>query len=214
MWHGYINYTHSRIGSLISHWKLVCIRKPPDLIYLLTPPPQRQCKRCRFHCWYKLLLWVVCINTHPGQKWNVAEPQLTESFSQWRICGSRRRSTPPAGALWYPDSQGKGPWSGESSGPLSVSADQWLQHHKVSWRFSIRSFSGRRPYGGQTSCWISLPSRGLKDLEQDSSSMEKRFAYRFLKKLLKYVDSAQEFIAHLGTLSYRRRGETLRAVSD
>lgn len=28
--------------------------------------------------------------------------------------------------------------------------------------------------------------------------MEKRFAYKFLKKLLKYVDSAQEFIAHLG----------------
>ncbi|TKS86518.1 Ryanodine receptor 2 [Collichthys lucidus] len=41
-------------------------------------------------------------------------------------------------------------------------------------------------------------TRGLKDLEQDSSSMEKRFAYKFLKKLLKYVDSAQEFIAHLG----------------
>ncbi|KAF4101818.1 hypothetical protein G5714_016618 [Onychostoma macrolepis] len=41
-------------------------------------------------------------------------------------------------------------------------------------------------------------SRGLKDMEQDSSSMEKRFAFRFLKKLLKYVDSAQEFIAHLG----------------
>ncbi|KAA0711620.1 Ryanodine receptor 3 [Triplophysa tibetana] len=40
-------------------------------------------------------------------------------------------------------------------------------------------------------------SRGLKDIEQDSSSMEKRFAYKFLKKLLKYVDSAQEFIAHL-----------------
>lgn len=38
----------------------------------------------------------------------------------------------------------------------------------------------------------------MKDLEQDSSSMEKRFAYKFLKKLLKYVDSAQEFIAHLG----------------
>ena len=35
-------------------------------------------------------------------------------------------------------------------------------------------------------------------MEQDSSSMEKRFAYKFLKKLLKYVDSAQEFIAHLG----------------
>lgn len=37
-------------------------------------------------------------------------------------------------------------------------------------------------------------------MEQDSSSMEKRFAYRFLKKLLKYVDSAQEFISHLGML--------------
>lgn len=66
-----------------------------------------------------------------------------------------------------------------------------------------RLLGGRRLYGGHTSCWIFLPSRGLKDLEQDSSSMEKRFAYRFLKKLLKYVDSAQEFIAHLGTLSYR-----------
>uniref|UniRef100_A0AAQ5Z2K5 Ryanodine receptor 3 n=1 Tax=Amphiprion ocellaris TaxID=80972 RepID=A0AAQ5Z2K5_AMPOC len=40
--------------------------------------------------------------------------------------------------------------------------------------------------------------RGLKDMEQDSSSMEKRFSYKFLKRLLKYVDSAQEFIAHLG----------------
>ncbi|XP_039525300.1 ryanodine receptor 3 isoform X4 [Pimephales promelas] len=44
-------------------------------------------------------------------------------------------------------------------------------------------------------------SRGLKDLEQDSSSMEKRFAYKFLKKLLKYVDSAQEFIAHLEAMA-------------
>lgn len=35
-------------------------------------------------------------------------------------------------------------------------------------------------------------------MEQDSSSMEKRFAYKFLKRLLKCVDSAQEFIAHLG----------------
>lgn len=35
-------------------------------------------------------------------------------------------------------------------------------------------------------------------MEQDSSSMEKRFAYKFLKKLLKYVDCAQEYIAHLG----------------
>lgn len=38
----------------------------------------------------------------------------------------------------------------------------------------------------------------MKDLELDASSMEKRFAYKFLKKILKYVDSAQEFIAHLG----------------
>lgn len=34
--------------------------------------------------------------------------------------------------------------------------------------------------------------------------MEKRFAYKFLKKLLKYVDSAQEFIAHLGMLILHR----------
>uniref|UniRef100_A0A8D0CRI0 Ryanodine receptor 3 n=1 Tax=Sander lucioperca TaxID=283035 RepID=A0A8D0CRI0_SANLU len=34
--------------------------------------------------------------------------------------------------------------------------------------------------------------RGLKDIEQDSSSMEKRFAYKFLKRLLKYIDSAQD----------------------
>ncbi|KAI4540342.1 hypothetical protein MG293_009383 [Ovis ammon polii] len=40
-------------------------------------------------------------------------------------------------------------------------------------------------------------SRGMKDMELDASSMEKRFAYKFLKKVLKYVDSAQEFIAHL-----------------
>ncbi|KAJ8780551.1 hypothetical protein J1605_011466 [Eschrichtius robustus] len=40
-------------------------------------------------------------------------------------------------------------------------------------------------------------SRGIKDMELDASSMEKRFAYKFLKKILKYVDSAQEFIAHL-----------------
>ncbi|XP_036006629.1 ryanodine receptor 3 isoform X7 [Fundulus heteroclitus] len=44
-------------------------------------------------------------------------------------------------------------------------------------------------------------TRGLKDLEQDSSSMEKRFSYKFLKKLLKYVDSAQDFIAHLEAMA-------------
>ncbi|XP_028294206.1 ryanodine receptor 3 isoform X7 [Gouania willdenowi] len=43
--------------------------------------------------------------------------------------------------------------------------------------------------------------RGRKDLEQDSSSMEKRFAFKFLKKLLKYVDSAQEFISHLEAMA-------------
>lgn len=36
--------THSRIGSLISHRKLECIGKTADVIYLLTPQPQRQCK--------------------------------------------------------------------------------------------------------------------------------------------------------------------------
>ncbi|KFO32898.1 Ryanodine receptor 3 [Fukomys damarensis] len=42
-----------------------------------------------------------------------------------------------------------------------------------------------------------IVSRGMKGMEMDSSSMEKRFAYKFLKKILKYVDAAQEFIAHL-----------------
>lgn len=43
-------------------------------------------------------------------------------------------------------------------------------------------------------------NRGLNDMDLDASSMEKRFAFKFLKKILKYVDSAQEFIAHLGKL--------------
>ncbi|CAG5866319.1 unnamed protein product [Menidia menidia] len=47
----------------------------------------------------------------------------------------------------------------------------------------------------------SIRREGLKDLEQDSSSMERRFAYKFLKKLLKCVDSAQEFIAHLEAMA-------------
>ncbi|XP_059908188.1 ryanodine receptor 3-like isoform X1 [Gadus macrocephalus] len=46
-----------------------------------------------------------------------------------------------------------------------------------------------------------VTTRGMKDMEQDSSSMEKRFAYKFLKKLLKYVDSAHEFIAHLESMA-------------
>lgn len=50
------------------------------------------------------------------------------------------------------------------------------------------------------SCFLPLLStlRGLKDMEQDISSIEKRFAYGFLQKLLKWMDIAQEFIAHLG----------------
>ncbi|KAJ8393523.1 hypothetical protein AAFF_G00059960 [Aldrovandia affinis] len=53
---------------------------------------------------------------------------------------------------------------------------------------------------------------GLKDVEQDASSMEKRFAYRFLKKLLKYVDSAQEFIAHLEAMA--TSGKTDKSPHD
>ncbi|XP_063061461.1 ryanodine receptor 1b isoform X2 [Engraulis encrasicolus] len=40
-------------------------------------------------------------------------------------------------------------------------------------------------------------TRGLKDMEQEISSIEKRFAYGFLVKLLKWMEIAQEFIAHL-----------------
>lgn len=42
--------------------------------------------------------------------------------------------------------------------------------------------------------------RGLKDMESDISSIEKRFTYGFLQKLLKWMDIAQEFIAHLGRI--------------
>ncbi|XP_039637447.1 ryanodine receptor 3 isoform X3 [Perca fluviatilis] len=54
--------------------------------------------------------------------------------------------------------------------------------------------------------------RGLKDIEQESSSMEKRFAYKFLKRLLKYVDSAQEFIAHLEAMA--TSGKTDKSPHD
>lgn len=46
-------------------------------------------------------------------------------------------------------------------------------------------------------------------MELDASSMEKRFAYKFLKKILKYVDSAQEFIAHLGKYSCKMSGKNV-----
>lgn len=35
-------------------------------------------------------------------------------------------------------------------------------------------------------------------MESEISSIEKRFAYGFLQKLLKWMEIAQEFIAHLG----------------
>uniref|UniRef100_A0A8K9WMV6 Ryanodine receptor 3 n=1 Tax=Oncorhynchus mykiss TaxID=8022 RepID=A0A8K9WMV6_ONCMY len=55
-------------------------------------------------------------------------------------------------------------------------------------------------------------TRDLKDMEQDSSSMEKRFAYTFLKRILKYVDSAQEFIAHLEAMA--TSGKTDKSPHD
>lgn len=42
------------------------------------------------------------------------------------------------------------------------------------------------------------PQRGLKDMELDTSSIEKRFAFGFLQQLLRWMDISQEFIAHLG----------------
>ncbi|XP_063078860.1 ryanodine receptor 3-like isoform X3 [Engraulis encrasicolus] len=44
-------------------------------------------------------------------------------------------------------------------------------------------------------------SRGHQDMEQEAASMEKRFASKFLKRVLGYVDSAQEFIAHLEAMA-------------
>ncbi|XP_046877714.1 ryanodine receptor 3 isoform X6 [Hypomesus transpacificus] len=55
-------------------------------------------------------------------------------------------------------------------------------------------------------------SRGLKEMEEDSSLMEKRFSYKFLKRLLKYLDSAQEFIAHLEAMA--TSGKTDKSPHD
>ncbi|XP_072301857.1 ryanodine receptor 3 isoform X2 [Eucyclogobius newberryi] len=55
-------------------------------------------------------------------------------------------------------------------------------------------------------------TRGMKDMEQDSSSIEKRHAYKFVKTLLKYVDSAQEFIAHLEAMA--SSGKTDKSPHD
>lgn len=57
---------------------------------------------------------------------------------------------------------------------------------------------------GQAQCELMtslcyLFCRGLKDMELDTSSIEKRFAFGFLQQLLRWMDISQEFIAHLGT---------------
>lgn len=46
-------------------------------------------------------------------------------------------------------------------------------------------------------------------MESDISSIEKRFAYGFLQKLLKWMEIAQEFIAHLGTVWQGWRTDTV-----
>lgn len=54
----------------------------------------------------------------------------------WLVCGLRWRNTPSAGALRHADSQGEGPWSREGAGPFPLSANQWIQHHKVNKYFT------------------------------------------------------------------------------
>lgn len=41
-------------------------------------------------------------------------------------------------------------------------------------------------------------SRGFKDLELDTPSIEKRFAYSFLQQLIRYVDGAHQYILEFG----------------
>ncbi|KAK7926103.1 hypothetical protein WMY93_008413 [Mugilogobius chulae] len=45
--------------------------------------------------------------------------------------------------------------------------------------------------------FLQLNGYAVTDMESDISSIEKRFAYGFLQKLLKWMEIAQEFIAHL-----------------
>ncbi|XP_021246749.1 ryanodine receptor 2 isoform X4 [Numida meleagris] len=49
-------------------------------------------------------------------------------------------------------------------------------------------------------------SRGLKDLELDTPSIEKRFAYSFLQQLIRYVDEAHQYILEFDAGS-RGKGE-------
>lgn len=44
----------------------------------------------------------------------------------------------------------------------------------------------------------SCSSRGFKDLELDTPSIEKRFAYSFLQQLIRYVDEAHQYILEFG----------------
>ncbi|ETE62254.1 Ryanodine receptor 1, partial [Ophiophagus hannah] len=59
---------------------------------------------------------------------------------------------------------------------------------------------------------------GLKDMELDTSSIEKRFAFGFLQQLLKWMDISQEFIAHLeatsGELSWNSSPALIQALQD
>ncbi|KAL0608613.1 Ryanodine receptor 2 [Plecturocebus cupreus] len=45
-------------------------------------------------------------------------------------------------------------------------------------------------------------SRGFKDLELDTPSIEKRFAYSFLQQLIRYVDEAHQYILEFVTLQH------------
>ncbi|EPY74324.1 hypothetical protein CB1_002126002 [Camelus ferus] len=49
-------------------------------------------------------------------------------------------------------------------------------------------------------------SRGFKDLELDTPSIEKRFAYSFLQQLIRYVDEAHQYILEFDGGS-RSKGE-------
>lgn len=46
--------------------------------------------------------------------------------------------------------------------------------------------------------WFASFYRGLKDLELDTPSIEKRFAYSFLQQLIRYVDEAHQYILEFG----------------
>lgn len=124
-----------------------------------------------------------------------------QSTGNWLIAISvcisaacRRRHPPFASTLRHPDGKRKGSRSRKGSWAPQISSTQWICCHKVKRKLIV--------FINLERCWLnhvftSVP-RGLKDMESDTSSIEKRFAYGFLQKLLKWMDIAQEFIAHLG----------------